>query len=229
MRNLTLLFLLTLVQLPGISQEVEKKREKKWSKAMQLNTGVSRFYMHNNPEAVQYPTFDMNFRFSAERLLFKRTYLLTGFNYTEKFKRPSYYFLLPGGAPATREATALSHLDFAASGANRRAIAVPVQARFKFFDDKIHLDIGLLFRLWMPYKRENLEPHWVLNGKDEAGLLIAMQKRVGDRLYLGAEVYHGLSGIDFTVVLSSSTPSPLFPSVINQHAQLTATYVIGKK
>ena len=82
-QNLFLIFLLTLIQLPGKSQEVEKKQEKKWSKAMQLNAGASRFYMHNNPEAVQYPTFDMNLRFSAERLLFKRTYLLTGFNYTE--------------------------------------------------------------------------------------------------------------------------------------------------
>ena len=84
--------------------------------------------------------------------------------------------------------------------------------------------------MWMPYKREvGVVGNWVLNAKQKAGLLIAMQKRVGDRLYLGAEVYHGLSGIDFTVVISSSAPSPLFPSVLNQHAQLAASYVIGKK
>jgi hypothetical protein len=227
----SVLFLLIIffIPFPGASQEMDDDSKSKWNKYLQIGAGVSRFYMHNNPEAVQYPTYEMSLRYSVERQLFKRTFLLTGFNYTEKFKRPSYYFITEWGHRATRESTALPHFDFAASDANRRALSIPLQVRWKFSDERLHLDVGGLFRSWLPYKRENLEPNWVLNGLLEAGLLIRVEKRMLNHIYLGAEAYSGLTAIDGSVVITGSNPStPILPNIVNQYAQLTLSYKLGR-
>lgn len=196
---------------------------KKWDRSVTILGGASRFYLYNNPESVKYPSAEFGIRYTLEKPISTRLSILTGIDYTEKFKRDSYYFYLSTGAKVTKEPTVLPSLDHAASHRNQRAISFPIQARYTSRKGSGSINVGLLFRVWIPYVDNNAYSG-VLNGTREIGLLVGIQKRLISSLSIGVECYHGLTSITPSILFGSSLSGSLLPSVINQNLKLSFTY-----
>jgi hypothetical protein len=217
--------LISIIQFSVFGQETGLF--KGWEKSVELLGGVSRLHSYNTPDGVKYPSAELNLRFNATKKIKNRISFVTGLNYTEKFKRESYFFYvdsLSTNIPFTYEATASLSIDQALSTSNNRALGTPLQLQFTSTNRNLSIKAGLLARYWM-YNSKSLT--WVLSEALDAGLLLSAHKRFKNNVFVGIEGYYGFVNM-YGAVSISNTSGFMANKVVSQYLQLSVSYRFGK-